>query len=715
MEATVDYSEESKESSKEKTPEPLKKELTKWANEPTVANLKQDLTEVTSSHSAHVQKVNIWLDNLHVTGKAAPTKKAGYSSVQPKLIRKQAEWRYAALSEPFLSTTDLFSASPVTFEDKKSAEQNQLLLNTQFRKDIDRVKFIDSYVRTAVDEGTVILRTGWEYEDRTDEIEVPVYAFRVDNSPEAAQMMEGLAQQFQQDPQALAQQVPPELLEALNHTIESGEVVIPYIEKYEKEDKITVLVNRPTLEICNFNDVMIDPTCKGDIDKANFVIYRFITSISELKKAGKKYVNLDHINENDANSILAMADSSATSTSDASSFTFKDKPRKKFYAYEYWGFWDIEGDGVLQPIVGTFVNNTMIRMEENPFPDKKVPFEVVAYLPIKESLYGEPDGVLIEDNQKISGAVTRGMIDVMGRSANGQQGIRKDALDPVNKRRYDRGEDYEFNPQVDPRQAFYMHTYPEIPQSALLMLNLQNAEAESLTGVKAYSGGISGEALGDVAAGIRGVLDAASKRELGILRRLAGGIVKIGHKFTSMNAEWLSEEEVIRVTNEEFVPVKRDDLAGKIDLSLKITTAEEDNQKAQELAFMLQTIGPNSDPGEVRMIRAEIARLRKMPDLAKRIEEYQPEPDPMAQEIQMLQIEKLKKEIAHLDSKMQENMANAAYDQARAANVSSDTDLKNLNFVEQETGTKHARDVDKITSQAKAQAAKSVVESQFKK
>jgi hypothetical protein len=49
-------------------------------------------------------------------------------------------------------------------------------------------------------------------------------------------------------------------------------------------------------------------------------------------------------------------------------------------------------------------------MEENPFPDKKLPFISVQYLPTRKSIYGEPDGALLEDNQKIIGAVTRGMI-----------------------------------------------------------------------------------------------------------------------------------------------------------------------------------------------------------------------------------------------------------------------------------------------------------------
>ena len=135
-----------------------------------------------------------------------------------------------------------------------------------------------------------------------------------------------------------------------------------------------------------------------------------------------------------------------------------------------------------------------------------------------------------------------------------------------------------------------MDTYPEIPQSALNMLNLQNNEAESLTGVKAFNSGISGAALGNTATGIRSALDAASKRELGILRRLADGINQIGRKIISMNSEFLSDEEIVRVTNEEFVAINREDLGGMYDIKLNISTAEADNEKAQEMQYRADTV-----------------------------------------------------------------------------------------------------------------------------
>jgi hypothetical protein len=266
-----------------------------------------------------------------------------------------------------------------------------------------------------------------------------------------------------------------------------------------------------------------------------------------------------------------------------------------------------------------------------------------------------------------------------------------------------------------------MHTYPEIPQSAGLMLQLQNAEAESLTGVKAFHTGISGEALGTTATGVRSALDATSKRELGILRRITEGFTQIGRKIISMNAVFLSEEEVVRVTNEEFVTIRRDDLEGNFDLRLSISTAEADNQKAEELAFMLQTTAQSMGPEFSQIILTEIARLRKMPTLAKTIKEYQPQPDPLAEKAKELEIAKLEAEIAKLQSEAQENLAEAQLDIAKAGtegakaqNLGSDTDQKNLDFVEQETGTKQERELQKQQAQAEAQAKTKVIEAALK-
>ena len=678
----------------------MHKPLTSWPNEPTVADLKQDLADAKSGHDQHITKVNNWLDNLNITGSAKLPKSSTRSRAQPKVIRKNNEWRYSSLSEPFLSTDDVFNASPTSASDKKSAVQNGLVLNHQFNNQIDKTRFIDEYIRTAVDEGTVIVKLGWEFEEDTREVERPVYAYRPNPTPEFAQIDAEIHATMEQDPETF-ESLPAQVKEAHNLSMEAGTPYEPFdTGETQLVEEVITIKNQPSIEVCDYRNVIIDPTCKGDVNKAEFAIYSFETSLSQLKKEGDKYSNLDKIKEGE-HSILGDEDHWSK---DDESFNFTDSPRKKFIAYEYWGYWDYQDDGTTRPFVATWVGDTMIRMEENPFPDEKIPFITAQYLPVRRSIYGEPDGELLEDNQKIIGAVTRGMIDIMARSANGQVGTRIDALDVTNKRKFDKGMDYEFNATVDPNQAFHMHKYPEIPQAAPLMLQYQNSDAESLTGVKAFSGpsGISGNALGDSVGGAKSALDATAKRELGILRRMAAGIKMIGIKIAAMNQEFLSDEETVRITEDEFAVVERDDLYGNFDLKLDISTPEADEAKASQLAFMLQTMGPNEDPGMRQMLLSEIATLRKMPDLARRIIDYKPEPDPIAQETRQFELELLKAQVANEQAKASENEANGMLDQARANEIQARADKTNLDYAEQESGVTQERDLQKQGAQAEA-------------
>ncbi len=680
---------------------------TGWKNPPKLSDLKLDYQDASVEHTVQCGKISTWLDNLHVRGKAIVQTPKNSSKIVPKLIRKQAEWRYASLSEPFLSTDDLFNVTPTTWEDREAAMQNQLILNNQFSTKIDKVSFIDAYVRAAVDQGTVIVRVGWAYEDEEYKEDVPVVEYVVNEA--YAQLHQELHQLMQDSPSQYATDIPEELKIAHELSIEQQVPIEPKIVGKETVTKTRVLKNHPTVEVCDYRNVFIDPTCNGDMAKAAFVIYSYETSLSDLKKSSK-YKNLEYINVT-SSSVLNTPDHASSEGN--KSFTFNDKARKKLTVYEYWGYWDFNGNGKAQPFVCAWIDDVMIRMEENPFPDKKIPFVVVPYLPVRKSVYGEPDGALLEDNQKIAGAVTRGMIDLLGKSANSQMGIRKDMLDVTNRRKFDAGQDYEFNPNVDPRQGVHQHAFPEIPVSAQFMLSLMNMEAESMTGVKSFSSGVSGQSLGDVAAGVRGALDAASKRELGILRRLSNGIIQIGRKFISMNAEFLSEEEVVRVSNDEFVQVRRDDLGGEFDLKLSISTAEEDNNKADQLAFMFQTIGPNGDVGMTKMILADIARLRKMPDLAKRIEAYEPAPDPLAQRKAELEVQLLEAKLANEMAEAQLKQAQAGTESVKATNIKADTDQKTLDFIEQESGVKQERAKELHGEQARSQAKLKEMERQF--
>lgn len=682
--------------------------LTDWKNEPTIADLKENIDDAEIDQGDHKSNVQRWLSNRA----NVRTKVEGKSNVAPKLIRKQAEWRYSSLADPFLSTPDLYNVYPATAGDVKRAIQNELVLNQQFNTQINKVKFIDDYVRDAVDIGTVIVKTGWISESAEVTSTIPKYEYMPDLSGQLNEQYTQLLKLRVEEPDEYADVATPGIEHALNMFQQSGEAVFAKEVGEITVTKMTEIKNCPVVEVIPSDNVIIDPSCGGDLSRAIFIGEKFKTSLAALKRDGK-YKNLDDINLD----TVETPDTTYnfTNSADTNSFTFKDKARKQFIVYTYWGEWDINGDGTTEQIVCSWVGNVCIRMELNPFPDKRPPFTMAVYMPVRDSVYGEPDGELLKDNQDIIGAVTRGAIDLLAKSANSQTGMRKDMLDVTNLRKFKKGQDYEFNANCDPNQGVYQHKFPEIPRSVFDMLNVQNTEAESLTGVKAYNSGINSQALGAVASNARSALDAAAKRELGILRRLAHGIIDVGRKIIAMNAEFLSAKEIIRITDDKFVEIRRDDLQGKFDLRLSISTAEEDAAQAQELAYMLQTAGPNMDIEFMKMILSKIARLRKMPDLAEQIQKYQPQPNPLAEAKAQMEVKLLEAQIAKEQALAQKhiaeaqaaggrgmrdasqadlNMAKAGEAGAKAKLHSSEADNQDLEYLRKTSGTDHQQAVE---------------------
>ena len=203
-------------------------------------------------------------------------------------------------------------------------------------------------------------------------------------NPALAPLHEQLAQMKAESPSQYDTDVPEELKEAHDLTLENGVPIEPVQIGLKKVKKTRILKNHPTAEVVSVKNVVFDPTCMGDYSKARFAIKTYESSLAELKAEGKKYQNLEQINIT-GNSILGTPDH-AVANRDIQSFNFSDKPRKKFVVHEYWGFWDIEGNGKVEPIIAAWVGDTIIRMERNPYPDKALPFVVVQYLPDRKSV-----------------------------------------------------------------------------------------------------------------------------------------------------------------------------------------------------------------------------------------------------------------------------------------------------------------------------------------
>jgi hypothetical protein len=102
---------------------------------------------------------------------------------------------------------------------------------------------------------------------------------------------------------------------------------------------------------------------------------------------------------------------------------------------------------------------------------------------------------------------------------------------------------------------------------------------------------------------------------------------------------------------------------------------------------MLQTQGPNMDPGMQQLIFAEIADLKRMPHFAERIRNYKPEPDPLEVKRKELELRSLEADIIFKEAKAIET-------KAKAENIALDTELD-------VTGTSHERAIESAGAQAR--------------
>lgn len=689
--------------------------LTDWKNEPKFEDLKGDWDNAYGDFQvvrAKIERYRIWLNG----GPKIDPKKPGRSKVRPRLIKKQKEWQYPRLEDPFLSSKELFKIDPRTAEDSQSAIDNSLILNYQLEVQVDKPRFIGDIARTDANDGTVIVKVGWEseYKTVTEEVQETVYA-----TPE--QSMQLLKKKI--DDGSISK-------EQAKAIMQTGEL-IPIGSKIVKKEKEVLTKNQPKYEVRNTKNVMIDPTCDGDIKKAMFIIDEYETNLAELKKNEyKKVVTITKTVDANGNEIEVENVSEkgiyrnlnqiVTNNEDFDQIDYKSQmvttqltgsSRKRLKAYDYWGYWDINGDGKLVSIIGTWIGSVLIRLEKNPLPFKKPPFAVAQFMPNEGSPYGDSDIELMSEDQDIIGKLTRASLDIIGSKAVDQKFIHSSVIkNPVAKADYDNGRDVIYSGNVSPRDAIYTNNV-EAPSPIIFdMISYYQKEAQEMSGVVPMGGG-GGSPLGNSATAARGAMDAVSKRELSILRRINAMLKEVALMTIEMNKVYLEDEFILRITNGKEVTIRRDALNSQMDLIVEISTAEADNERAQELAFMLQTLGNNADPQLRGILLTEIARLRKMPELVQKIEDrmnQQAQPDPQQQQLQQMQIDNAKlqnhilmKQMEDMDSKIYERLsrtdenkvgdeamkkAKALKEVAQAKQIESATDKLDLDTVEKATG-----------------------------
>lgn len=603
--------------------------------------VKKDYDSTKSSKNRVDSNLSRWVKQYN--GDPYGNEVNGRSKIVVKDIKKQVKTIAPSIVDPFMNTKSLVKAKPKTLGAEASASYNADILNYQYNNDFPKLHFIKTIASILPKEGNVFIKTGWEFSEDVKK-----------------KTISGLNE--------------AELLALRDSIDEIEDVSQDKNGKYKLTAvKRTTITNKPTAIVCRNEDIFTDPTAEK-FEDCKFVVHQYRKSISDIKKQ-KSIYNLDidySALEKTTSDVTPMENAMAQTRYNNTynngldpNYRFAADTSKKVAILEYWGEYDLNDDGINEQIVIAWVKDTdiVLRCEENPFPDKEIPFCHCLYDLEAFSVWGNAMADLIGDNQMIHTAIMRGFIDNLSLANNGQKIIRKGAIDYINLSKLQRGEKYI---EVNDMEGIKDGSYNQIPSSTFGVYDMVTQEAEMLTGVGRNFDGVDDATIGRTAAGVNMVMNAAQKHVNLLILTIAEMYKAMFTKWYKYNQAFLDEGQAIEISG-ELASVAKSQMNGTYNIELNINVDSMNQQKIQQINMLLQQsreLGENLPEWVIPSLVAEIFDAFGKNEEAEKLRAYKPEPNEFQQKMMMLEMELKQAEI-------QLKIAQAQAETAKAKNTTA--------------------------------------------
>jgi len=420
----------------------------------------------------------------------------------------------------------------------------------------------------------------------------------------------------------------------------------------------------PTAENIQFSELLLDPSARRMKD-LRFAIQRSKVSIADIKANPAWY------GEHSDEKLSELQGAGANEYDDYrnigygrdDSFNFDDEAREMIELFEYYGVYDLNGDGTLVPVLGIWSGNTILRLTESPYPASwnGIPFECAVYTRRPFNIYGESIAEMLKSSQSFRQSISTAIANNMANSTAGQKFFLKGAMDQVNFRRMLAGERHIYL-NKPPGESFAEGTFTDLPQSVFAVNDMLKNEQDQLSGISEMSQGMDPRSLnsGVSATAVSITNTNAQKRLLQITRHISEMLERVFAKWIDLN-QMMLQNGVVRAGAED-VPLSGVMLGGKYEVNIVAGTAGIRQSKIQNLQMMISMTSGTVSPAVTNKMLSDLADLLDMPGLSEVIqEEAQQEPDPMQEQIQehAMQLEFAEKQadIDETHSKSQLNRA----------------------------------------------------------
>ena len=583
----------------------------------------------------------------------------GRSEIVMKDIKKTIKTMSPSIIEPFMTSDTLVSAKPVRVGAEDVAAYNSDILNYQYNNQFDKLEFITSISMILPKEGTVFVRTGWDFKESVEKKELTGLGF--------------------EELQVLQQTNPNDVKNVVQEKNGSFTVTL---------EKRTTLWNKPTGVICKNESITTDPTAHSFKD-SKFITYEYEKSYSDIKKEKDIYdyqpITDEMLEQAGTSRYPETALGGQRAIDNYNSgvdhhFNFSEKSSRKVRIIEYWGEYDLDGSGTNQQIVCAWIKNTdtILRLEKNPYPDNAIPFVSCQYGFEPFTVWGNGVADVLGDGQQIHTAIMRGFIDNMSLSNNGQKFFQKGAIDYVNLGKLQRGEKYV---ELNNLNGMTDGSYNQIPASSFNVYDMITKENELLSGANSQMEGIDSATIGRTASGVNQVMGAAQRHMVVIVRVIAEMYKDMFNKWAIYNTAFLDDEQAFQIAG-VLANLDKSQVSGDINIEMNINLDAMNSQKLQQINMLLQqsqTLGQAVPPMVIPLLVAEIFEGFGKYEYAKQIREYQPEPDPVQQQMQQLELQKLQMEIAKMEAEIALTQAKAVESESKAVESQSRADNTDMN------------------------------------
>lgn len=513
----------------------------------------------------------------------------GRSTIVSSDVMDTIEWMMPSLMRVFTAAQDIIVIEPVGGEDVESAEQHQALINYQFTYKMDGFTKFYTWFKDALIYGLGVVKLTWEtfydkrefsYEELTQE------------------QFQALASQQNISIEAFDEY---EVANVELYSPEKGEIertVLPSTTMYKNVKGFIkrITYSGPWLETIPVSSFYIEPGARS-VREANFVAHRVRRTLDYLKRMQREgvYHNVENLipnvegDEEDYDKYYLL-ESQSKYGKDVDDLP--DIPGREYkWVWECWVKLDVDGDGLLEPLLVTICDDVVLRVEENPFDHGEPPFETIVPIIDCHKIYGVSITDLVLEFQRLKTALYRNVFDNVAFSINNWFLVRRDS-----------GTDITALAQVKPGSVVFTEDVNEgvremtprpLPPGIFNLFEYLDSSKENRTGVTRYNQGLNAASLNKTATGISAIMTASQQRIELIARLFAEtGVKHLFRKMISLNQQFITNDFVLRLFGKPLM-ISPDKLDGSFDLMVNVGIGAGLKELQQSQMINLLNIMPN--------------------------------------------------------------------------------------------------------------------------